>query len=78
MGKVEKKAFWGALLFLAFTLLIGWGLRSRNFNYVMDLCGVLLLTAVLKVAPFLELSVNDLVAMASAMLLDKAILPLMK
>ena len=75
MGKVEKKAFWGALLFFAFTLLIGWRFRSRNFYYAMDICEVLLLTAILKVSPLLELSVNDLIAMASVMLLNKVILP---
>ena len=75
MDKVERKAFPGTLLLFSFTLLISWKLRSRNFSYVMDLCGVLLLTAVLKVAPLLELSVNDLIAMASAMLLNKVILP---
>ena len=75
MDKVEKKAFPGALLFLAFALLIGWRFRSRNYYYAMDLCEVMLLAAILKVAPLLELSVNDLIAMASVMLLNKAILP---
>ena len=75
MGKVEKKAFWGALLFFAFTLLIGWRFRSRNFYYAVDICEILLLTAILTVSPLLELSVNDLIAMASVMLLNKVILP---
>ena len=75
MGKVGKKAFWGALLFFVFTLLIGWRFRSRNFYYAMDICEVLLLTAILKVSPLLELSVNDLIEMASVMILNKVILP---
>ncbi len=75
MDKVEKKAFLSSLLIFAFILLISWKLRNRNFYYVMDVCEVLLLTAILKAAPLLELSVNDLIAMASAMLLDKVILP---
>ena len=74
MGKVEKRAFWGALLFLAFALLAAWKFRSRNFYYALDICEVLLLTAVLKVLPLLELSINDLIAMASAMLINKVIL----
>ncbi len=41
MDKVEKKAFWGALLLFAFILIIGWKLRSRNFYYAMDICEVL-------------------------------------
>ena len=76
MDKVEKRAFLGTLLLFAFTLLIGWKFRSRNFYYAMDICEVLLLTAVLKVSPLLELSVNDLIVMASVMLLNKVILPL--
>ena len=74
MSKVEKKVFPGALLFLAFALLIGWKFRSRNFYYAMDICEALLLTAILKVSPLLELSVNDLIAMVSVMLLNKVIL----
>lgn len=74
MDKVEKKAFLGSLLIFSFTLFISWKLRSRNFYYAMDVCEVLLLTAILKAAPLLELSVNDLIAMASAMLLNKVIL----
>lgn len=75
MDKVEKKAFWGALLLFAFILIIGWKFRSRNFFYAMDICEVLLLAAILKVSPLLELSTNDLIAMASVMLLNKVILP---
>lgn len=75
MDKVEKKAFFCALLLFASILLIGWRFRSRNFYYVMDICEVFLLTAILKVEPLLELSVNDLIAMASVMLLNKVILP---
>lgn len=75
MDKVEKKAFWGAILLFAFILLIGWKFRSRNLYYAMDICEVLLLAAILKVSPLLELSVNDLIAMASVMLLNKVILP---
>lgn len=74
MDKVEKKAFFGSLLIFSFTLFISWKLRSRNFYYAMDVCEVLLLTAILKAAPLLELSVNGLIAMASAMLLNKVIL----
>ena len=75
MDKVEKKAFPGALLFLAVTLLIGWWFRSRNYYYAMDLCEVMLLTAILKVAPLWKMSVTDLIAMASVMLLNKVLLP---
>jgi len=75
MDKVEKKAFLGSLLLFAFILIIGWKFRSRNFYYVMDICEVLLLAAILKVSPLLELSINDLIAMASVMLLNKVILP---
>lgn len=75
MDKIEKKAFWGALLFLVLTLLIGWNFRTRNFYYAIDICEVLLLTAILKVSPLLELSINDLIVMASVMLLNKVILP---
>lgn len=75
MAKVEKKAFLGSLLIFAFVLLISWRLRSRNLYYAMDICEVLLLAAVLKVAPLLELSVNDLIVMASVMLFNKVILP---
>ncbi len=75
MDKIEKKAFWGALLLFAIILLIGWKLRSRNFYYAMDICEVLLLAAILKVSPLLELSINDLIAIASVMLLNKVILP---
>lgn len=75
MDKVEKKAFLRALLLFAFILFIGWKFRSRNFYYAMDICEVLLLAAILKVSPLLELSINDLIAMVSAMLLNKVILP---
>ena len=75
MDRVEKRAFFGALLLFAFTLLIGWMLRSRNFYYAMDMCEILILTAILKVSPLLMLSVNDLIVMASVMLLNKVILP---
>lgn len=75
MDNVEKKAFWGAWMLLAVTLLISWKVRSRNFFFAMDICEVLLSAAILKVSPLLELSVNDLLAMASAMLLNKGILP---
>ncbi|MCM1236225.1 MAG: GHKL domain-containing protein [Ruminococcus flavefaciens] len=75
MDKVEKKAFLCALLFLAFILFIGWKFRSRNFYYAMDICEVLLLVAILKVSPLLELSINDLIVMESVMLLNKMILP---
>lgn len=75
MDKVEKKAFLGSLLLFAFILIIGWKFRSRNFYYAMDICEVLLLAAILKVSPLLELSINDLIAMASVMLLNKVILP---
>ena len=75
MGKVEKRTFFGTLFLFTFTLLIGWKFRSRNFYYAMDICEVLLLAAILKVTPLLELSVNDLMVMASVMLLNKVILP---
>ena len=75
MDRVEKRAFFGALLIFIFALLTGWKFRSRNFYYAMDICEVLLLTAILKVSPLLKLSVNDLIAMASVMLLNKVILP---
>lgn len=74
MDKVEKKAFFGSLLIFSFTLFISWKLRSRNFYYAMDVCEVLFLTAILKTAPLLELSVNDLITVASVMLLNKVIL----
>ena len=75
MDRVEKRAFFGALLIFIFALLTGWKFRSRNFYYAMDICEVLLLTVILKVSPLLKLSVNDLIAMASVMLLNKVILP---
>ena len=75
MDKVDKRAFFGALLFLTLMLFIGWKFRGRNFYYVMDICEVLLLITVLKVLPLLELSINDLIAMGSVMLLNKVILP---
>lgn len=75
MDKVEKKAFFGSLLIFAFILFISWKFRIRNFYYTMDICEVLLLTAILKATPLLELSVNDLIVMASVMLLNKVILP---
>lgn len=75
MDKVKKKAFLGALLLFMFMLLIGWKLRSRSFYYVMDIGEVLFLAAILKVLLLPELSVNDFFVMASAMLLNKLILP---
>ena len=75
MDKIGKKAFFCSLLLFAIALLISWRFRSRNFYYAMDICEVLLLAAILKVSPFLELSVNDLIAMASVMLLNKVTLP---
>lgn len=75
MDKVEKKAFFSSLLLFALILFISWKLRSRNFYYAMDICEVLLLVAILKVMPLLELSVNDLIAMASVMLFNRVILP---
>ena len=74
MDKVKKKAFLSSLLIFAFILFISWRLRSRNLYFAMDVCEVLLLTAILKVSPQLELSVNDLIVMASVMMLDKTIL----
>ena len=75
MDKVNRKAFLGALFLFTFTLLIGWKLRIRSLYYAIDICEVLLLAAILKVSPLLELSINDLIVMASVMLLDKMILP---
>lgn len=75
MDKVEKKEFFGALLIFAFTLFIDWKFRSRNFYYAMDICEVLILAATLKVSPLLGLSINNLIMMASVMLLNKVVLP---
>ena len=74
MDKVEKKAFLGALLLFAFTLFIGWKFRSRNLYYAMDICEILLLTAILKVMPLLKLSFSDMPVLASVMLLNKVFL----
>ncbi len=62
------------LPFLIFMLFIGWKLRSRNFYYVMDISEILILTAVLKIMPLLELSVNDLTVVSSFMLANKVVL----
>lgn len=75
MDKVEKKIFFCSLLFFVFILFIGWKFRMRNSYYAMDICEVLLLTAILKVVPLLELSLNDLIVMASIMLVNKIALP---
>lgn len=74
MDHVKKKALILELPFLIFMLFIGWKLRSRNFCYVMDISEILILTAVLKIMPLLELSVNDLTAVASFMLANKVVL----
>ncbi len=74
MDYIKKKAFILEWLFLAFMLFIGWKLRSRNLYYVMDISEIFILTAVLKIMPLLELSVNGLTAMASFMLLNKGVL----
>lgn len=75
MDKIKKKTFLSSLLIFAIILFAGWKLRSRNLYFAMDVCEVLLLAAILKVSPQLELSVNDLIVMASVMMLDKVILP---
>lgn len=74
MDHVKRKALIVELPVLIFVLFIGWKLRSRNFYYVMDISEILILTAVLKIMPLLELSVNDLTAVASFMLANKVVL----
>jgi len=71
---IKKKAFIWELLFLIFMLFIGWKLRSRTLYYVMDISEIFILTAVLKIMPLLDLSVNGLTAMASFMLFNKVVL----
>ena len=74
MDHVKKKVFFVELLFLALILLIGWRLRIRSLYYAMSISEVLILTAVLKIMPLLELSVNDLMAVAFSMVLNTVIL----
>ncbi len=74
MDQIKKKAFILEWLFLVLMLFIGWKLRSRTLYYVMDISEIFILTAVLKIMPLLELSVDGLTAMASFMLLNKVVL----
>lgn len=71
---VNRKTFFVEYLFLIFLLFAGWKLRSRNLHYVMGISEVVLLTAVLKMIPLLELSVDGLIVMASFMLFNKLVL----
>lgn len=70
----NKKAFFVELLVLAFLLFAGWRLRVRSLYYAMRLCDVLLLTAVLKIMPLMEWSVNELMGAACAMLFNHVVL----
>lgn len=74
MDRVNKKAFFVEVLFLALVLLIGWKLRVRSLYFAVRIGEVLLLTAILKILPLMELSVNDLIAAAFFILLNNVIL----
>lgn len=71
---LKRKALFAELLLFILILFVGWKLRSRNFYYVMDVCEVLVLTVLLYMMPFLELTFNDLAVMASFMLVNKTVL----
>lgn len=76
MDHIKKKRFFVELLFLAFILLAGWKLRVRSLYSAMRISEVMLLTAVLKIMPLLEFSVDDLLAAVIFMLLNQVLLQL--
>ena len=74
MDRVNKKALFVELLLLALILFVEWKLQLRRLYFAMNIGEVLLLTAVLKIMPLLDLSVNDLIAAAFFMVLDRVLL----
>ena len=74
MDRVKKKVLLAELLFQAFLLYLGWRLQIRSLYFAVQISEIVLLTAVLKSMPLLELSVNDLAAMTAFMLLNQVVL----
>lgn len=74
MGRVNKKVLLVELLLLAAVLFMAYKLQLRSLYFAMQLGEILILTAILKVMPLLELSVNDLVATAFFMVFNSVIL----
>ena len=74
MDRVNKKALFVELLLLTLILFVEWKLQLRRLYFAMNIGEVLLLTAVLKIMPLLDLSVNDLIAAAFFMVLDRVLL----
>lgn len=74
MDRVKKKVFFVEVLFLAFVLLIGWKLRVRSLYFAVRIGEVFLLTAIFKILPLMELSANDLIAVAFSVLLNNVVL----
>ncbi len=77
MDHIKKKTLFVELLLLALILFLEWGLQLRRLYFAMCISEVLLLTAVLKITPLLELSVNDLAAAAFFMAFDQVVLDLL-
>ncbi|MCM1542299.1 MAG: GHKL domain-containing protein [Blautia sp.] len=74
MDRINKKALFVELLFLAAVLFLEWKMELRSLVFAMRLCEFLILAAVLKSMPLLELSVNDLAAAVCCMSLDWVII----
>lgn len=74
MDAIKKRALLVELPLLVLLLWAGWSLRLRSLYFVMQIGEVLILTAVLKCTPLMELSVGDLAAVAVFMLFNQVLL----
>jgi len=75
---IKKKVLFVELPLVALLLFIGWNLKVRSLYYAMGISEIILLAAVLKRIPLMELSVHDLIAVMFFMLLDQVILQILQ